>query len=183
MYKIKKVKTHEIVHTAETLKELLISVQFSYANHDFIEHEVKFKDLNGRIVNSLQFSNKSIILDHDDLIVPLQEIKEVLNSVRKEYSYKHYSKFEPYDHDKDFRNGPVPSTGKKSSYRNYFRHMRTTSERRISAISECDEELLEYGVRIRGRRNHKNLPNAWDDEYRRDINTRNWKKYRKHQWR
>ena len=40
----------------------------------------------------------------------------------------------------------------------YMRRPRTANEMR-----QFDPELAEYGVKIRGKRKPKNLPNSWDD--------------------
>lgn len=79
-----------------------------------------------------------------------------------------------------FRDGPVPCTGKRT-WGHWLRHPKTTSERRVTTGHENDEDLLEYGVKIRGRRRGHNLPNAWDDIPRSEKG-RSWKNYRKHQW-
>lgn len=55
----------------------------------------------------------------------------------------------------EFRKGPVPNTGKFSGYR-YFRHMKTTQERRKNS----DPEVYEY---VRPARRSDNLPNSYDD--------------------
>ena len=75
----------------------------------------------------------------------------------------------------EFRCDPVPFIHKYHSHKGtYYRHMKTTQERRWS-LAEKDD-----GVRWRARRNFHNLPNAWDDWAR--HNEKNWKRFRKHQW-
>lgn len=45
------------------------------------------------------------------------------------------------------------------------------------------DEVLEYGIRIRGRRSIRQLPEAWDDRCRSDIfNHKSWKRHRRTQW-
>ena len=62
-----------------------------------------------------------------------------------------------------------------------LRHPKTTQERRESGrrgfINEDD-----YRVKVRSKRNMKNLRNAWDDICRRDWNEKGWKKLRKTQY-
>ena len=72
-----------------------------------------------------------------------------------------------------YRFDPVPYTGKMTRYRNYWRYMKTTQEKRWNLADP------EY---IRGKRN--NLPSAWDDYYRGDINNKSWKHNKKirRQW-
>lgn len=68
------------------------------------------------------------------------------------------------------------STGyKRISRGGYFKHPKTLQEMKYSMImDECEPKP-------RAKRNHKNLPNSYDDIPHSDY-TRNWKKYRKTQW-
>jgi hypothetical protein len=63
-----------------------------------------------------------------------------------------------------------PGTKKWSGYR-YFRHPRTTQERR-----KYDKQ---YG---RKRRSPRNLPNTYDDLIRRDRDDKSWKRHRRTQY-
>ena len=55
-----------------------------------------------------------------------------------------------------------------------MRRMKTTQERRINCLH------YQEGIHIRGKRKHKMLINAWEDVC---INKqKNWKKFRKKQW-
>lgn len=75
----------------------------------------------------------------------------------------------------EFRKDPVPFIGVSHHHKGtYYRHMKTTQERRLSLATKED------GVCWRGKRNFHNLVNAWDDWIR--FNQKNWKKFRKHQW-
>lgn len=81
---------------------------------------------------------------------------------------------------KPYRYTPyIPGT-KRSRY-GWYRHLKTTNERR-QAVDNWDA-YDEYGivVRPRGSRGYHGLPNSWDDYHRTD--TRSWKKHRKTQWR
>ena len=60
-----------------------------------------------------------------------------------------------------------------------FRHPRTHNEMR----SYDPETLAEYGIKIRGKRKPRNLPNAWDDYYRSDALSKSWKDHRGTQYR
>lgn len=71
-------------------------------------------------------------------------------------------------------------------FRGYKRHsrghchkrLRTTQEHRMAA-----NVLVEEGEpKWRGKRTNHNLPTAWDDLPLTDWNNRNWKRYRKQQW-
>ena len=58
----------------------------------------------------------------------------------------------------------------------YMRKIHTTPERRWAHA--WDDE--EFAPKCRCKRNAKNLPESWDDYWR--NNQKNWKKFRKHQW-
>lgn len=70
--------------------------------------------------------------------------------------------------------GPVPRTGRRGGGR-YHRALHTTSERRQAFF------FLEEGeVAPRARRNAANIPNSWDDYPL--CRQRNWKKFRRQQY-
>jgi hypothetical protein len=72
--------------------------------------------------------------------------------------------------------GPVPGLFRWRG-RHYFRHPRTQNERRLAfAITDQGE------VPPRARRNHRNLVNAYDDLRINAREIRNWKRYRRTQW-
>lgn len=58
---------------------------------------------------------------------------------------------------------------------------RTTQERRYNGRKHF-QEIDGYLIKIRPKRNKINLVDAWDDIIIRDYYRRNWKHYRKHQW-
>jgi hypothetical protein len=60
----------------------------------------------------------------------------------------------------------------------FRRGLRTTQERRLNAF--YDAEAGE--PRPRSARSGRNLPDYRDDLRRSDYGDRNWKRYRKHQW-
>ena len=66
------------------------------------------------------------------------------------------------------------------SYSDYFRHPHTKNEMKQYFASKYSE--TDIFIRIRGRRSPKSLPNSWDDIYRSNMFLRNWKSYRKTQW-
>ena len=72
----------------------------------------------------------------------------------------------------EYRHDPVPYTGGGYNY-NYFRRMRTTQELRYL----CDEDHYKYS-----RKRRKNLPNSWDDLYRKDYDDKSWKRHRRTQY-
>lgn len=65
------------------------------------------------------------------------------------------------------------------SYSDYFRCPRTKNEMKQFFASDINE----IPITVRGCRRPKSLPNAWDDYYRSNMTLRNWKAYRKTQWR
>ncbi len=71
--------------------------------------------------------------------------------------------------------GPVPRTGRRSSSR-YYRRPGTQAERRMAQVVDPSEPAP------RPSRNANALPNAWDDYGRASADDRNWKRFRKTQW-
>jgi len=66
------------------------------------------------------------------------------------------------------------------SYSGYSRYPHTKNEMKQYFASIVNE--LDISVNVRGRRRPKSLPHAWDDYYRSNMSLRNWKSYRKTQW-
>lgn len=64
----------------------------------------------------------------------------------------------------EFRKDPIPGTG-KTVYKCGFRNPRTTQERRWNGKSN----------HIRAKRRMQNIPDAWEDIRRTDIDHRCWK--------
>jgi hypothetical protein len=77
----------------------------------------------------------------------------------------------------NYRFDPVPFTGGyKNTVRSYYRHPKTTNERKQS----CQKSTQQY---IRSKRNFKNLINSYDDPYIADNKIRSWKRTKKiRQW-
>jgi len=74
----------------------------------------------------------------------------------------------------NYRQSPVPGSGRSWRYGHHFRHPKTTQERRQS---------LAYPEYHRGRRNNHNLPTTWDDYSRGNWNNKSWKAQKKRkQW-
>lgn len=72
--------------------------------------------------------------------------------------------------------GPVPGIGRPRGG-HHFRRLKTINERRWSI------PMVEEGEPApRARRNHTNLPTTWDDFQISSREDRNWKRYRKTQW-
>lgn len=74
--------------------------------------------------------------------------------------------------------GPVPGTGCGRKWGRCFRRLSHMAQRRQAALV-----LKEEGeVAPRAARNARNLPNPWDDYNVAARENRNWKQFRKHQW-
>ena len=82
--------------------------------------------------------------------------------------------------DFEFRNGPVPYTGGRRRWVG-CRHMKTTQEICEADALRFDDDAQYYGIKARAKRNRANLPEAWDDHWR-PYDQKNWKNYRKNQW-
>lgn len=80
------------------------------------------------------------------------------------------------------RQEPVPWVSRWKKGR-YFRHPRTTNERRANCATRTTKEILEnHGVafKVRRKRSSHRLPTTYDDIFLQYQ--RNWKKYRRTQW-
>lgn len=75
-----------------------------------------------------------------------------------------------------FRQGPVPGIHKVRAFCYVLRYPKTQQGRRLSQVLDDNEP------NIRAKRNLKNLPTAWDDAVRTDHGDRNWKRYRRTQY-
>lgn len=133
--------------------------------------------------DQIQHTNWKFIVrtEFGDIITP-NDIRSTHYENRR--SISHYYFHRSYQSRKNFvfRDGPVPRTGKKTWGR-WWRHPKTTAERREAAYVRYDEELKEYDIRPRAKRNFCNLPNLWDDFRRTNVNSKSWKNQkRKHQW-
>ena len=82
-----------------------------------------------------------------------------------------------YNYKNKFRDGPISRIRKRRKYK-VHRKPRTIQERRES--QGCLDEP--YKIKIRNKRNHRNLPNSYDDIKRSDYENKNWKEYRKTQY-
>jgi hypothetical protein len=73
--------------------------------------------------------------------------------------------------------GPVPFTGKQTGA-HYFRNIRYVNAKRVAQYFPEDGELAP-----RAARNARGEPDSWDDKPIAARSCRNWKRYRKIQWR
>lgn len=71
--------------------------------------------------------------------------------------------------------GPVPWTG-RSRWGRYYRRPRTAQARRMSLVADPSD------IPPRAKRNKANLRTSWDDLKRSTSGHRNWKRFRRHQY-
>lgn len=81
-----------------------------------------------------------------------------------------------------FRDGPVENIRCYRGGWHYYRQVKTAQEYKENCSLVHNEDISFYKVKIRAKRNNNNLPNAWDDLNHQDYNYKNWKNYRKTQW-
>lgn len=98
------------------------------------------------------------------------------DAVDKQAIRDRYNELHPYRSRLGYPNRSSPGS-KRGNY-SFWRHPRTTQERRWA--NAWDDE--EFAPKARGARNGHNLPNVWDDIVRQDSEDRNWKRHRKFQW-
>ena len=128
--------------------------------------------------NSLTFNNV-LYIAYDCFMNVISCKKLELDLIKKQqylpiYNYKgwRYETISRHNNYLGFRNGPVPFTGKRGSYK-WLRNIKTTQERRLNYA---------YPEYTRGER--RNLPSSWEDIGRSDMrNKYSWKKQKKRkQW-
>lgn len=179
MYKIKNLRTREIIAESEILEELIRQNFYTFPIHAYTENDSR-NFCNNHLLNSyFEKPDYITILDSNDLIVSYSQVNEVYNKVKTSFEEAFYNR--RHKNDPAFRQGPIPLTGKKN-YRGYHRRPQTTSERRYAASVKVDEIYQEYTIKFRKKRNHKTIVNNWDDVGRADFRDRSWKTFRKTQW-
>mgnify|MGYP006894313069 CR=1 FL=1 len=121
-----------------------------------------------------------MFLDSDNRILDIRKWKKEI----EEFNYRNYRKQNPknkkfaYEIKQEksymFRKDPVPNIGNLKGYKRYYRHMRTTQERRYASAPE-------YKPYVRAKRNTSNLPDVYNDIYRHYDSS--WKNKKiKNQW-
>jgi hypothetical protein len=184
------------LHVAENWNDLIDWIaQYNYTPH--WSENIAFgsnKKIRNRILDDFNctFQDTSVHYDWDNVRSYLREYtvfdddfriidmrlfeKEILAYRRpKSFKRKYKTKAMEYKYEKtkpEFRNGPVPRTGKRGWYCG-IRHPHTLNEMR----QNCDIEHRNY---VRKRRKH--LPTTWDDIFR--SAPRSWKDQskKKKQW-
>ncbi len=137
---------------------------------DSLDKYIDNKDLKNKTYYTWEYST-SYIVEKDGIILDPKNIEEDF------YKYNlDKRKKKKYIKNFIYRKSPVPNTGKRSLYKNYFRYIKTTQEKRWSFLGE--NEI--YPVKLRKKRNFKNIPNSWDDIIK--ERHKNWKKFRKTQY-
>ena len=121
-----------------------------------------------------------IVRDELGTIITCNELREIASKNRTSRWRKRYlSQAEVTQ--KHFRDIPIPYTGRRPGY-NVYRKIHTTPEHRDNDFLNYDEDALEYNIKARPSRRKHMLPTSWDDNVRSDFGCKNWKRFRKHQW-
>lgn len=63
-----------------------------------------------------------------------------------------------------------------------FRNPKTTQERRATQIRGSVLKVDGYNIKVRARRNSRNLVDAWDDIFVSTYGHRSWKRHRRTRW-
>lgn len=108
------------------------------------------------------------------------ECLNIFNFVEESFKYQKEREAKNQQRRFEFWNGEgsVPGTG-KYTYGNWFRHPKTLAALKAAA-SVLDAE--EGEVPVRGRRKKGFIPTAWDDRIKSTYGNKNWKRYRKNQY-
>ncbi|HCW06988.1 MAG TPA: hypothetical protein DGG95_06450 [Cytophagales bacterium] len=158
------------VYTYSSYRKFLSLINYNICNRIGVVFRVDKYDFEERkYIYTADFvaMQKGIVLDPTKIREDLKEFNYATGRQKHKAWWYRSNKIYTY------RGGPVPYIGKRSGG-GYYRHMKTTQERRWSFAAKVD------GVPWRARRNARNLPNPWDDICR--TVTKSWKKHRKTQW-
>lgn len=119
-----------------------------------------------------------IVRDEVGEIITVDDLKDARKPRHNKWNTRHDDKV--HITEKFFRKMPIPHTG-RGGWRSGYRHVRTRSEIRENEFLKYDEDAIEYDIKPRTRRT-QDLPTLWDDIWRNDYRSRNWKRHRKTQW-
>lgn len=170
-------------------KYYLIDRDNNYCEYDSFEHLIScigikgignnFNDTyttTGWFLEYIKHPVDYVVLDSMNRVVQTYILEEAI----KEYSEKNPKKEYVWvprsiscKNYPGFRYGPVPFTGKVHGYGRYYRHPKTRQER----IANLYDDKF-----VRGKRKDKHLPTSWWDISRKDTYDRNWKRFRKTQY-
>jgi hypothetical protein len=129
---------------------------------------------------SNRFNNYRIIDTYDHQLIDMDKFISYAWKKHNDYVSSYYNR--KYGKKYKFRNGPVPGIHKHIRHKgSYIRHQRTFAEIREESWLSYDEDLKFYNIKSRPKRT--SLPDPWDDYVRSDQYIRNWKRFRKKQWR
>lgn len=124
--------------------------------------------------------------DQYSLRIPVWKVKEAWNNLPVVWESSHrWNRRRYYFTPETFRKGPIPGTGRaRWKFSSYYRYPKTLQEHRWAEALRADrEELLEYSsIPLKARDRDNYLPTAWDDVPRSEHAKKNWKAYRKHQY-
>lgn len=123
-----------------------------------------------------------IFKDELGLVIPVWKIKEVYHSLPPyqpviRHKYRRWFWYF-YDHDRDFRNGPVPGIRCWRGGRSCT-NVSTKQEQTENEFLQYDEDCVDLQITPRGKRKH--LPTSWDD-YPKRRRGNSWKEQRKSQY-
>lgn len=111
-----------------------------------------------------------------DVVYP-QEIYQALPKRKSKFKARSEKKKEF-----KFREGVVPFTGGKYSYKFLRHNLKTLNEKKQTLGHLEDEDVIEYDIKIRPKRNPNNIPDTRWDLRMGTRYDRNWKNYRNTQW-
>lgn len=141
--------------------------------NSFKDSILSFRWIKGKITEIPTWPNFIIRTELGD-IVTVDDLKKYSPTKRYYYKYRYF----PFK----FRKGPVPNIHCCRGGFHYYRHIKTTQEHRANRAILTDEEFKLYRVKVRAKRAKNFLPNTWDDILYSDITIKNWKKYRRTQY-
>lgn len=157
----------------EFYKEIGDNFRVHKSDVDKSIYDVSFlEDINDKVFDY-------ILRDSENNVIKVSELRAMMLAEHRANRRWHRRLPLDYDHDRDFRKRPVSGTG-GGSWSRYYRHPKTTQEKRNVSYDAVDEDVDYHNVKIRTRRNSTNLPQLRDDRKR--YNQKSWKNQRQTQW-
>lgn len=141
--------------------------------NSFKDSVYSFRFIKGKCIKVVTFPNYILRTELGDVIT-VDELRDYSPPKRPYFLYRHL----PFK----FRKGSVPNIHCSRGGFHYYRKIKTTQEHRANRAVLTDEDAKLYRVKVRGKRAKNFLPNTWDDIIYSDITIKNWKKYRRTQY-
>jgi hypothetical protein len=168
--------------TFDSIDDAVVKINRSYPIEKLSRGVLSYWVQSNVFGRGFSFGNGDDVVFYDeyDLRIPVWKVKEAFYNLPEEVrETKYYYWRSPKAHAKPehFRKYSVPYTGVRH-WRRGGRRIRTLQQLKAEEALALDEEAIEHNVKPR----KKYIPNDRDDHIVYVPRTKNWKKFRKSQW-